>query len=186
MTPNETEALRLLAVLLHYPDDDLLSRLDEIDPYLDTLPPGEIKTAVAAFVDHLKTHAPIQVQERYTAAFDMSPATTLNLTYHAYGDNEKRAAVLARLQRHYGQAGWERTTGELPDYLPVMLEFLAICPQPAHTAVVWECLQGMPPLVAGLEKSAPAYAALLQPLARMAAERRGPGNGREHPPATSV
>lgn len=185
MTRTPTEALRLLALLLHYPEDELLRRLDALDARVEALGPGEIQTAVAAFLDYLKAHDPIELQEKYTAAFDMSPKTTLNLAYHACGDNEKRAAVLARLQRHYGQAGWERTTGELPDYLPVMLEFLAICSQPTHTAVVWECLQGLPPVVACLATSAPAYAALLRPLARMAAERRGPDDGRGHSPETS-
>ena len=103
--------------------------------------------------------------------FDMNPAMTMNMTYHAYGDNEKRAAALAHLQHNYEQAGWQRITGDLPDYLPLMLEFLSICPDPKHTAPVWQCLRGMQPLVERLGKKEPIYAALLQPIVNMAAER---------------
>jgi len=70
----------------------------------------------------------------------------------------------------------------LPDYLPLMLEFLAVCPHPEHAAPVWQCLQGMPPLVARLEKNAPVYAALLQPIVTMAIERCAAVEGRDHPP----
>jgi len=181
MTRHPTDSLQVLSVLLNYPDDDLLGSLDEISSVTDHLRPAEIRPAIRAFIDYLKTHPSITVQERYTAAFDIDPKTTMNMTYHAFGDNEKRAAALARLQHNYEQAGWTRITGELPDYLPMMLEFLSICPHPAHTAPVWQCLQGMQPLVARLEKKAPVYAALLQPVIRMATQRDAWVDNGDHP-----
>ena len=183
MTPPSADELRLLSVLLHYPDDDLLYRLDEVGAAARRLPAGETRTAVEAFLSYLGAHAPIRLQENYTAAFDMRPATTLNLTYHAFGDNEKRAQAMARLQRLYDRAGWECITGELPDYLPLLLEFLAIHPRPETAAPVWECLQAVKSLVEGLETTAPAYAALLRPLARAAAETAGTDDGRAPGPA---
>jgi nitrate reductase delta subunit len=171
MNNAQTDSLQMLSVLLQYPDDGLLSRLDEIASTAVRSHSAEIKSAVQAYINYLKTNAPIHVQERYTAAFDMNPATTMNVTYHAYGDTEKRAAAMARLQHNYEQAGWERITGELPDYLPLMLEFLSICPQPEYTAPVWQCLRGTQSLVERLEKSEPIYAALLQPIVSMAVER---------------
>jgi nitrate reductase delta subunit len=182
MSKHQTDSLQLLSVLLSYPDHDLLNRLDEIESIADNLCLVGIRPAIQAFINDLKTHTPIQVQERYAAVFDMNPATTMNMTYHAYGDNEKRAAALAHLQHSYEQAGWERITGELPDYLPMMLEFLSICPHPEQTGPVWQCLQGMQPLVARLEEYAPLYAALLQPIVRMAAERCASVDNCDHPP----
>lgn len=171
MINSKNDSLQVLSVLLHYPDDDLLNRLDEIASTVDRSHSAEINSAIQAYINYLKTHAPIHVQERYTAMFDMNPATTMNMTYHVYGDNEKRAAALAHLQHNYEQAGWQRITGELPDYLPMMLEFLSICPHPEYTAPVWLCLRGMQPLVERLEKNEPIYAALLQPIVNMAAQR---------------
>lgn len=182
MINNPTESLQVLSVLLHYPDEDLLNRLDEIASIADRSHSAEIKSAIHAYIHYLQTHSSIHVQERYTAVFDMNPATTMNMTYHAYGDNENRAAALAHLQHNYGQAGWERITGELPDYLPMMLEFLSICPHPEHTAPVWQCLRGMQSLVERLEKNEPIYAALLQPIVNMAVERCEAVDRCGHPP----
>jgi nitrate reductase delta subunit len=181
MIDQPTDALHLLSVLLNYPDEELFNRLDEISSVADHSRPSEIESAIQAFVNELNTQSLIQLQERYTAVFDIDPTTTMNMTYHAHGDNEKRAAALAHLQHNYEQAGWERITGELPDYLPMMLEFLSICPHLEHTEPVWQCLQGIQPLAARLEKKAPVYAALLQPIVRMAAERGAPVDNGDHP-----
>jgi len=186
MTRHPTDSLHVLSALLHYPDEELFNRIDEIASVADHSRPAEIESAIQAFVNELSTHSLIQVQERYTAIFDIDPTTTMNMTYHAFGDNEKRAAALAHLQHNYEQAGWERITGELPDYLPMMLEFLSICPHPEHTGPVWQCLQGMQPLVARLEKKAPVYAALLQPIVRMAAERGTLIDNSGHPSQADV
>jgi nitrate reductase delta subunit len=186
MNDHRADALQVLSVLLHYPDEDLLNGLADIESLAANLPLSETKPAIQAFIGELKTQPLIRVQERYTAVFDMDPATTLNITYHAFGDNEKRAAALAYLQHNYAQAGWIRVTGELPDYLPLMLEFLSVCPHPGHAAPVWQCLQGMPPLVARLEEKAPVYAALLQPLVSMAIARCPAVDGRDQPPEANA
>lgn len=186
MLDHHTDALRVLSILLHYPDQGLLNGLDEIESLAANLPLAETKSAIQMFISEIKTQTLIRVQERYTAVFDIDPATTMNMTYHAYGDNEKRAAALVHLQHNYEQAGWERVTGELPDYLPMMLEFLSVCPHSEYTVPVWQCLQGMPPLVAHLEKKAPVYAALLQPIVSMAIERCAALDGCGHPPEAIV
>ena len=182
MTRHPPDSLHLLSVLLHYPDEELFNRLDEISSVAHHSRPADVESAIQAFVNELNTHSLIQVQEKYTAAFDIDPKTTMNLTHHAFGDNEKRAAALSHLQHNYEQAGWERITGELPDYLPMMLEFLSICPHPEYAEPVWQCLQGMQPLVARLEKKAPVYAALLQPIVRMAVEHGTSVDNGDHPP----
>ena len=182
MINSKNDSLQVLSMLLHYPDDDLLDRLDEIASIVAHLSPVEIKSAIQAYINELKTHSLIHVQERYTAVFDMNPVLTMNMTYHAYGDNEKRAAALAHLQNNYEQAGWQRITGELPDYLPLMLEFLSICPAPKYTAPVWQCLRGIQPLVERLKKKEPIYAALLQPVVRMADEYWASVDNHSHAP----
>jgi len=173
--------LRLLSALLQYPDHDLLSQIEMIETEVDDMPSKEMKKCMGDFLLYLKTHSPIHLQEGYTAAFDMNPTTTLNLTYQLYGDNEKRADVLARLQQRYQDAGYERITGELPDYLPMMLEFLSVCPDTENTGLVWECLRGLEDVVDRLQKAAPPYAALLQPLIPMVANRIGSKGSPRHP-----
>ena len=173
MKNDPTHPLRLLSALLQYPDQDMLSQVESIAAEVEGMPSNELKECMAAFLGYLEAHPLIHLQEGYTAAFDMNPSTTLNLTYHIHGDNEHRSALLAQLQQRYQDAGYERTTGELPDYLPLMLEFLSVCPDAAHTKLIWECLSGLEDYVDRLEKTAPAYANLLQPLANLAAARPG-------------
>ena len=173
MKKDPIHPFRLLSALLVYPDHDLLGQIEMIETEIDDMPSREMKKCMNDFLLYLKTHSSIHLQEGYTAAFDMNPSTTLNLTYHLYGDNEKRADVLARLQQRYQDAGYERITGELPDYLPMMLEFLSVCPDSENTGLIWECLRGIEEVVDRLQKAAPPYAALLQPLIPMVANRIG-------------
>ncbi|MDZ7663849.1 MAG: nitrate reductase molybdenum cofactor assembly chaperone [Desulfotignum sp.] len=167
---------RILSVLLDYPDKRLLDDLDQITAAARQIPEPEFRRVVSDFLAYLARHDLLDLQENYTAAFDLRPTTTLNLTYHAFGDNEKRAAALSTLQHLYNQAGWERTNTELPDYLPLMLEFLSIHPrlEPDAALNIWQCLGATRTLMKDLEKTAPAYALLLTPLARLAAATTGP------------
>ena len=181
MPERRNDLLYLISSLLQYPDEELLGCLDELASIADGACPAEIRPIVEEFLEHLGQMTPIQAQERYTAVFDMNPSTTLSVTYHVHGDNEKRAAALAQLQHHYELAGWERITGELPDYLPMMLEFLSICQFPEHTAPVWQCLKDIKPLIDGLKERAPVYADLLQLVHRMAVDCCG-AVGRDQPP----
>jgi nitrate reductase delta subunit len=167
---------RILSVLLDYPDKRLLNDTDRITAAARQIPEPEFQRAVSDFMAYLARHDLLTLQENYTAAFDLLPATTLNLTYHAFGDNEKRAAALSTLQHLYDQAGWERTNFELPDYLPLVLEFLSIHPrlEPDDARAIWQCLSAAGTLIKDLEKTAPAYAMLLAPMARLAAAVTGP------------
>jgi len=159
---------KILSVLLQYPGKDLLTQMKEIETIVASLSPNEFKNSLTEFLTYIKAQPLIQLQETYTAAFDMSPATTMNLTYHIWGDNEKRAGMLARLQQVYQDAGYECKTGELPDYLPMMLEFLSVCPEAKGVELIWECLKHFDKFIDRLQQSAPAYSDLLQPLGRVA------------------
>jgi nitrate reductase delta subunit len=186
MKKDPVHPLRLLSVLLQYPDHELLSHIEMIETEVEDMPSKEMKKCMNDFLLYLKAHSPIQLQEGYTAAFDMNPTTTLNLTYHICGDNEKRADMLARLQQRYRDAGLERTTGELPDYLPMLLEFLSVCQESENTGLIWECLRGLEDVVDRLQKAASPYAALLQPLIPMVANHIGSDGSPGHEDALGL
>lgn len=160
------EALGLVSALLHYPDGELLAEVPHLREAAACLGHDDLRRSVEGFLDHLTNKTLLALQTEYTSAFDLDPAATLHLTWHRYGDNEKRAAALARLQRQYEQAGWERTTGDLPDYLPLVLEFLSLCPQAGTDGEIKECLASLEQIAGPLAQTAPAYAALLRSLAR--------------------
>ena len=163
----ESIYFKLTSVLLAYPDDAYLGMLTEIRSAADRLPTGRPKAAIEAFVQDLGSRHCLELQERYTALFDTSPATTLNMTYHLLGDGEKRAGLLTRLQQLYTYAGFERSSTELPDFLPLMLEFMAAVPDARESKAIRRCMQALAPLVERLADSEPPYAALLGPLVEM-------------------
>ena len=68
-------------------------------------------------------------QEEYCRTFDFDRRASLHLTYHAFGDRRQRGLELVKLKRRYAEAGLELSGSELPDYLPVMLEFAALDPE---------------------------------------------------------
>ena len=158
---------KLLSILLQYPDAGFVKALPELESAAAQLPPGRRKAGIDGFLAAVRTQSAFQLQERYTAAFDLSPATTLNITYHIWGDGEKRAAALMRLQQQYANAGYDKTTTELPDYLPLMLEFLAVFPDARQSGHFRNCFAKLDMVVDRLQEIAPPYASLLQPLAGM-------------------
>ncbi len=161
---------QILSALFDYPDQRLMDELDRIRAAANQIPEAAFRRAALTFLGYLESQNLIRLQETYTAAFDLHPDTTLNLTYHAFGNNEKRATAMAKLQRIYHLAGWEKTNTELPDYLPLVLEFLCFCPdlEPDHAQSLNNCLRSTKVLMKNLEKDAPAYAMLLTPLADLA------------------
>lgn len=156
---------KVLSVLLSYPGEDYLNQIKEIEAIAADMPLDEFKNSINEFIAYIKTQSMVRLREIYTDAFDVSPATTMNLTYHILGDNEKRAGMLTRLQQVYQDAGYERISGELPDYLPLLLEFLSVCPEDTDVKLIWECFQHFDTYIDRLKQTSPAHSALLQPLA---------------------
>ena len=166
---------KLVSMLMAYPDERFVRDLPELASAAAQLPAGRRKTGVEAFLATVNARSTLQLQERYTAAFEMNPATTLNISYHIWGDGEKRAGALSRLQQVYANAGFVKTSTELPDYLPLMLEFLAVFPEAQQTGPFRRCFGKLDLLVDRLRKIAPLYATLLQPLAGLFTDQAAAG-----------
>jgi nitrate reductase delta subunit len=128
------------------------------------MPRGPRRASIEKFITRLEGEDAIHVQEQYTALFDMSPSTTLNVTYHLWGDGEKRARLLTRLQQEYAGAGLEKKSLELPDFLPLILEFLASVPESKRSEVIKTSFEGVKTLVERLKPIASHYSGLLEPL----------------------
>jgi nitrate reductase delta subunit len=166
MTGNEQNLLKLLAFLLEYPTPswrDELVHLSDLSGMTAENGSGE---AIAAFLAYAGTRSLIELQEVYTASFDLDPATSLNLTYHLMGDHENRGKALAGLLQIYRQAGYDASARELPDFLPLMLEFLALCPEPEAAEILRASIGTVAPLAKRLQAAGHPYA----PIIRLAAE----------------
>ncbi len=160
MTGERRLILKLASHLLQYPDAALLATFDSLTPVIQDLSPGPAREAIAGFLRNFGNWKLLHWQEEYTRHFDLNPATSLNLTYHKYGDGKERGPALAQLQRVYQKAGYEAVPGELPDFLPLVLEFLAVCPEVESTWLLQEYQPQIETLANGLKEAETPYAKL--------------------------
>ncbi|WP_236865780.1 nitrate reductase molybdenum cofactor assembly chaperone [Brevibacterium daeguense] len=111
------------AVLLSYPNEELLGRLPMVRGALEEVGAdlGEVDELFAWL-----TERPLQdVQADYVQEFDLSRRHSLHLTYWTDGDTRRRGEALAAFKQVYRSCGAELDDSELPDYLPLVLEFTA-------------------------------------------------------------
>lgn len=121
----DTDVIEIASLMLRYPEDDLLAARDEIARTSSSLPPGPgvgLITRAAAWWAAVPADA---LREEYVATFDLSRRTSLDLTYFTYGDRRQRGIALLGLRRRFQAAGLEPDGTELPDHLPMVLEFAA-------------------------------------------------------------
>ena len=119
-------AYKLASVLLQYPTAALFDGLDELDAFAETTSPRSARDAFARFASWLRTTAPTEVAQHYVQTFDLRRRCALYLTYYRYGDTRKRGMAMVVFKTAYRDAGFEPCEDELPDYLPMVLEFAAL------------------------------------------------------------
>ena len=125
---------KLASVLLQYPTMALFDGLD----YLDATAAGSSRSSREAFwrfLAWLRVTAPAEVAQHYVETFDLRRRCALYLTYYRYGDTRRRGMAMLEFKAAYRAAGFEPLTrdgeagGELPDYLPLVLDFAALHPR---------------------------------------------------------
>ena len=161
MTENDQIQCKVLAFLLEYPDTSWSADLADMETVVDGVADEQRREVLRGFLAYAGGASPMELQEVYTQAFDLDAATSLHLTYHLMGDSEDRGKALAALLWVYHREGFDAAIGELPDYLPMMLEFLAVCPEPKDAALLWSCLGTVALLAQRLEEKQHPYAKLM-------------------------
>lgn len=118
--------LRLCSLLLQYPDAELMDARSELTAAVAALPPSPAAANLTAFTTWFAAQGPDGPQRHYVEMFDLRRKSSLYLTYYLHGDTRRRGMALLTLNQRYRAAGWDADTGELPDHLPVVLEFAAL------------------------------------------------------------
>ncbi|MCB4820280.1 nitrate reductase molybdenum cofactor assembly chaperone [Roseicella aerolata] len=122
-------SLRALAALLSYPTAEMQDALPELqaalaaDAALAPALPG-----LQALIAHLAGDDLLDLEEEHVALFDRTRSLSLNLFEHVHGDSRERGPAMVELNGIYAEAGLEPAAGELPDYLPMLLEYAAVEP----------------------------------------------------------
>lgn len=111
------------SLLLDYPTPALRARLDVLAGALAELSSTTARTQLTAFVEHVRAQPLPRLARHYVEVFDLRRKSCLYLTYYADGDTRRRGVTLVRLKQYYRRAGVEFDAADLPDFLPVVLEF---------------------------------------------------------------
>ncbi len=158
-------AFDLISLALRYPEADLLALRPEMARAAAALPASNGNDTLRAFLAWWAAEPGDALQRSYVETFDFSRRTALDLTYYTHGDRRQRGLALLALRRRYSAAGLELEGPELPDHLPVLLEFAAAAPE-AGGALLAEFRPVIELLRMSLERRGTPYAALLAALCR--------------------
>jgi len=122
--------LKAISVLLSYPTVELQAASAELVAAVqqDNLLPADSVESLKTLINTIATGDIYDLQETYVALFDRSRTLSLNLFEHVHGESRDRGGAMVDLVENYRAAGFEPQSSELPDHLPVLLEFLALRP----------------------------------------------------------
>ena len=168
-----SKSLRVLSLLLTYPDDSVRKHLTAMKEVLRnecTLTPAR-RVELNALIDSLARVEPLEAEAHYVELFDRGRATSLHLFEHVHGDSRDRGPAMIDLGQMYAKAGLMLTDGELPDYLPAVLEFVSTQPAREARAFLSEMAHILNAIFAALIARESAYASVLGALLELAGEK---------------
>ena len=161
--------LKALSLMLSYPSRELQDAMPEIarvlgaDPRLD----AETRDGLRGLVGRLEEGDLYDLQEGYVMLFDRSRTLSLNLFEHVHGESRDRGGAMVSLIETYRGAGFEPATSELPDHLPVLLEFLASRPSPEARETLADAAHILDALGTRLARRESGYAAVFAALVQL-------------------
>lgn len=156
---------KILSALLEYPEQELIDAVPEIRAIVDesTDIDATEKAALRKFLDHLVSMPLIELQAEYVQTFDSTPEHSLHLTHHLFSDDSdsKRGPALIDLGEMFKEYGVKTITNELPDYLPLILEFVSNLDDNEATVFLSDVNKVLGVLADNLTKANSPYAAPL-------------------------
>lgn len=154
--------LKVLSLLLGYPTRDVLAALPELAAVLDEEPrlPESSRRALQKLIDELAASDLVTAQERYFELFDRGRKLSLHIFEHTHGESRDRGPAMVELMRQYEACGFQLAARELPDYLPLVLEFAAERPPEEALEMLGEAMPVLTMIGARLHERESAYAAI--------------------------
>jgi len=178
-SPAETAApqtLRTLAALLGYPDASLRSFLPQMSEVLHAehaLSAARL-AEIDALIGSIARADPLDAEAEYVSLFDRGRGTSLHLFEHVHGDSRDRGPAMIDLAQTYEKAGLYLAEGELPDYLPAVLEFISTQPRREAVAFLQEMAHIFNALFGALQQRETPYASVIGALLELAGEQAQP------------
>jgi len=160
------KTFKVLGLLLSYPKPEWVSHLEECKLLLieeDFLPKKHLR-AILGFMDSLKNDELYSAQERYVSIFDRGRSHSLHLFEHIHGESRDRGQAMVNLAAAYEEKGFFIDQAEMPDYIPLFLEYLSLCPMDEAIELLGEPIDIMATIATRLRKQKSSYAVLFEAL----------------------
>ncbi len=184
--------LQVASLLLQYPDEPRREAATEVAA-MDIAPgPAAAERPLRELCGWYAASSLAELERAYVDAFDFTKQCSLHLTYHVHGDRRQRGLALLELKNAYRAAGFEPPAAELPDFLPLMLEFAAIAPDGAGLELLEDNRVSIELVRAGLKRERSPFAPALDAVAACMGRLSGRKLARIHrlakegPPAEEV
>jgi nitrate reductase delta subunit len=152
---------KLCSLFLQYPDAELLADRAALIAATADLPDAPASRALRRFAEWWGSAEPLELERHYVQTFDLDKRCGLYVTFYGEGDRRQRGTALLRLKRLYRAGGLPLEGSELPDFLPVMLEFAAALPDRQGEIVLREQRAALELLRRSLEDRGTPYARVL-------------------------
>lgn len=171
--PKATYTLRVLAHLLRYPDAVVRAHIPDMQQALKSeaaLAPMRL-AELGALLRHLERSPALDVESEYVELFDRGRRTALHLFEHVHGDSRDRGPALIDLMQTYEKAGLQFEAEELPDHLPVVLEFASTQPPEVAREFLGEMAHILNALFSALVARNSPYASVIAAVLEVAGQR---------------
>lgn len=161
---------KVLSALLSYPQAEMLEALEDMTGVIeqdDILPPRD-KSATLHLLREFADTDLLELQERYVNLFDHGRALSLHIFEHVHGESRDRGQAMVDLMEYYRAHGFEITVKELPDYIPLFLEYLSQRPLEETCALLSDAIPILSLLGARLRERGSSYHVLFNALEKIA------------------
>lgn len=165
-----SNVFKAFSALLSYPTPALKAAAADIRAVVHADAPGPIWAIdkIDGLLDELETQDIFELQERYVFLFDRTRSLSLHLFEHVHGESRDRGQAMVDLKELYGRGGLDIDANELPDFLPLFLEYLSTRPADEARRLLAEPIAVIVALKERLSKRKSPYAAILSVLEAMA------------------
>ena len=162
---NAMHHYQVLSRLLLYPEPELIAHLPQLDTALDAAP--EWQALLRPLLAHLGSSSLIDLQQQYVATFDRNPSHSLHLFEHIHGESRDRGQAMVDLMEEYKRHGLQMVGDDLPDFVPLFLEFLAQIDEAASAPLLGDAVHVLAHIGRKLAANGSPYAPVFTVLERL-------------------
>lgn len=158
------KTLKVLSILLTYPETEWLEALPEMEKAIaeEAAFNGRASDQLFPLFSMLRRLSLIELQEIYVATFDRNPSHSLHLFEHIHGESRDRGSAMINLLEEYWKHDFDASASELPDYVPLFLEFLSLLPVEEALPLLGDAVHVLAAIGRKLEKNGSHYATVFQ------------------------